>query len=617
MGHFVCFLILFGQQFLSYVNGWVCTSTSCNNTIFDISNVIGTGNQNVDCSDSQCINTIFLCSNAMTGCTINCKTANSCINMTVYSSATSANTINCAQTNACNNVSMKCGNVSPPNQNQTLYKDRTTSQCNFKCGDPANACLSTNLYCAGNIGGCTFTANRASDSQNMTIYCNLPYNTSNTCSGTCGGSSACLYSKLYCNIKSSQCLCNGAYCNDMTIYTINNSLSPTNNPSHFPSDYPTFLPTIIPTLIPSYFPSNYPSNYPSKNPTQYPSKIPSFYPSFQPTYLPNNSPSITPSNNPSNIPSLLPINSPTFNPTFKPTIRPTYKPTYKPTKKPTYNPTQIPTYFPTLIPTRNPTNKTINYALETNTNSNNSGLVILVIVIIILLIFTCLIILLTLSYCYSKHKLLKKYHHNNNNNSNNNEVEPPHTRRIKSQSTTSGENNIDLECCNDNINIMENIINYQNIAPLKSGKQLMNINEEFKKNTLSSNEEDNDDGNEMDGNIDEEIYVLPNDFNDNINMEDQAMSLAMCMGLQNGNNNMMTNYYNNGNEGMKRVVLVPFSVAQEMAKNHLSPLSTNVQYILPFYQHQHQHSYQEPLSSYIVPAQPIVSNNIDPIYSSQ
>jgi len=130
--------------------------------------------------------------------------------------------------------------------------------------------------------------------------------------------------------------------------TINPSISPTKSPSTTPSVSPSLIPSITPTQS-----TEIPTNFPTKTPSLSPSLLPSQTPTKYPTTAPTNNPSTSPTKSPSTLPTIR-TDVPSATPTEFPTVAPSTEPTLAPTKIPTVGPTNIPSDMPSPTPTLAP-----------------------------------------------------------------------------------------------------------------------------------------------------------------------------------------------------------------------------------------------------------------------
>jgi len=181
--------------------------------------------------------------------------------------------------------------------------------------------------------------------------------------------------------------------------TINPSISPTKSPSTTPSVSPSLIPSITPTQS-----TEIPTNFPTKTPSLSPSLLPSQTPTKYPTTAPTNNPSTSPTKSPSTLPTIR-TDVPSATPTEFPTVAPSTEPTLAPTKIPTVGPTNIPSDMPSPTPTLAPIKE----------SDDESGFIVLVnnkplflltliggTVLVLMCLCTVILYLYTHRYYYSK-----------------------------------------------------------------------------------------------------------------------------------------------------------------------------------------------------------------------
>ena len=186
--------------------------------------------------------------------------------------------------------------------------------------------------------------------------------------------------------------------------TINPSVFPTTNPSISPTKSPSTTPSLSPSLLPSITPTKsteIPTNVPTTTPSLNPSLIPTQTPTKYPTTAPTNNPSASPTKSPSTLPTIS-TDIPTATPTVFPTVTPATGPSLAPTKTPSLLPTT-----PTEIPSTTPT-KELDSDSESGimVSTNNRGLFLLAIIggTVLLCLCTVILYLYTHHYYYAKGK---------------------------------------------------------------------------------------------------------------------------------------------------------------------------------------------------------------------
>ena len=190
-----------------------------------------------------------------------------------------------------------------------------------------------------------------------------------------------------------------------TIFPTKSTTSPTINPSVTPTNYPSVFSTSVPSLSPSLIPSQTPTKYPTTVPTKNPTTFPTTNPSTLPT-ISTETPSVTPTVFPNVSPTIAPSSTPTENPSSLSIIDPTIVPSSTSTENPSSLFVNIssatPTVFPTVFPTFGPTNIEDSESLK---SMRNSSLVMLIVIpISVCLCFTLILYLFTYYYYHGKKK---------------------------------------------------------------------------------------------------------------------------------------------------------------------------------------------------------------------
>ena len=148
------------------------------------------------------------------------------------------------------------------------------------------------------------------------------------------------------------------YYDNLHVFGIPYTSSPTKQPSKIPSKSPT---SKAPTPVPTYNPSNIPSNIPTLRPTNDPSKSPTIQPTLYPTDNPTRSPTVSPSESPTHLPSKEPTLIPTPVPSSHPTKEPSSNPSMTPSSDPTREPTQQSSLLTSMTPSSDPSAEPTQY----------------------------------------------------------------------------------------------------------------------------------------------------------------------------------------------------------------------------------------------------------------